>query len=64
LIDGVSGVADSAAASKPKAVGKKPATTTAVAKKAPVKKLIGAKKAVTKLHVATVPEAVFAQATT
>ncbi|MFM0628398.1 H-NS family nucleoid-associated regulatory protein [Paraburkholderia xenovorans] len=44
LIDGVSGVADSAAASKPKAVAKKPATTTAVAKKAPVKKLVGAKK--------------------
>jgi DNA-binding protein H-NS len=63
LIDGVSGVADSAAASKPKAVAKKPATTTAVAKKAPVKKLVGAKKAVTKLPVATAPEAVTAQAT-
>jgi DNA-binding protein H-NS len=63
LIDGVSGVADSAAASKPKAVAKKPATTTAVAKKAPVKKLVGAKKAVTKLPVATAPEAVTAEAT-
>jgi DNA-binding protein H-NS len=63
LIDGVSGVADSAAASKPKAVAKKPATTTAVAKKAPVKKLVGAKKAVTKLPVATAPEPMTAQAT-
>jgi DNA-binding protein H-NS len=63
LIDGVSGVADSATASKPKAVAKKPATTTAVAKKAPVKKLVGAKKAVTKSPVATAPEAVTAQAT-
>jgi hypothetical protein len=63
LIDGVSGVADSAAASKPKAVAKKPATTTAVATKAPMKKLFGAKKAVTKLPVATAPEAVTAQAT-
>ncbi|MFM0166877.1 H-NS family nucleoid-associated regulatory protein [Paraburkholderia sediminicola] len=44
LIDGVSGVADSAAASKPKAVAKKPATKTAVAKKAPAKKLVGAEK--------------------
>jgi DNA-binding protein H-NS len=63
LIDGVSGAADSAAASKPKAVAKKSATTTAVAKKAPVKKLVGAKKAVTKLPVATAPEVVTAQAT-
>jgi DNA-binding protein H-NS len=63
LIDGASGGADSAAASKPKAVAKKPATTIAVAKKAPVRKLVGAKKAVTKLPVATAPEAVTAQAT-
>jgi DNA-binding protein H-NS len=63
LIDGVSGVADSAAASKPKAVAKKPATTTAVGKKAPVKKLVGAKKAITKVTVATAPETVPAQPT-
>ncbi|WP_408504307.1 H-NS family nucleoid-associated regulatory protein [Paraburkholderia sediminicola] len=42
LIDGIGGVADSAAASKLKAGAKKPATKTAVAKKAPTKKLVGA----------------------
>ncbi|MFM0176454.1 H-NS family nucleoid-associated regulatory protein [Paraburkholderia sediminicola] len=57
LIDGVSGVADSAAASKPKAVGKKPATKTAVSKKAPAKKLVDAEKVRATTNVAAVPEA-------
>ncbi|CAE6767339.1 hypothetical protein R70006_03780 [Paraburkholderia domus] len=57
LIDGVSGVADSAAASKPKAVAKKPATKTAVAKKAPAKKLVGVEKVRATTNVAAAPEA-------
>lgn len=57
LIDGVSGVADSAAASKPKAVAKKPATKTAVAKKASAKKFVVAKKVRATTNVAAVPEA-------
>ncbi|MFM0173657.1 hypothetical protein PQR33_30515 [Paraburkholderia sediminicola] len=57
LIDGISGVADSAAANKSKAVAKKPATTTAVAKKAPAKKLVGAKKVRATTNVAAAPEA-------
>jgi hypothetical protein len=63
LIDGGSGVADSAAASKPKAVTKKPATKTAVAKKAPAKKSVSAKKVATKASVAAAPEAVTVQPT-
>jgi len=57
LIDGVSGVADSAAASNPKAVAKKPATKTAVAKKAPVKKLVGSEKMNATTNVAAATEA-------
>ncbi|WP_268959019.1 H-NS family nucleoid-associated regulatory protein [Paraburkholderia solitsugae] len=57
LIDGVSGVADSAAASKPKAIAKKPATKTAVAKKTPAKKLVAAKKVGATTNVAAAPEA-------
>ncbi|WP_041744238.1 H-NS histone family protein [Paraburkholderia xenovorans] len=63
LIDGVSGVADSLAASKRKAVAKNPATKTVVAKKVPAKKLVGAKKAATKASVAAAPEAVTTQPT-
>jgi hypothetical protein len=58
-----SGVADSDAASKPKAVAKKHATKAAVAKKASAKKLVGAKKAATKASVAAAPEAETAQPT-
>jgi DNA-binding protein H-NS len=57
LIGGVSAVADSAATSKPKAVAKKPATKTAVAKKAPAKKLVGAEKVRAITNVAATPEA-------
>jgi hypothetical protein len=57
LIDGVSGVVDSAAASKPKAVAKKPATKTAVAKKSAAKKLVGAEKVRATTIVAAAPEA-------
>jgi DNA-binding protein H-NS len=68
LIDGVSGVADSAATSKPKAVANKPATKTAVAKKVIAKKAVArksvvAKKVVTKPGVAAAPEAAATQAT-
>jgi hypothetical protein len=63
LIDGASAVTDTGAASKPKAVAKKSATKTAVAKKVPVKKLVGAKKAATKASVAAAPEAETAQPT-
>ncbi|MFM0132772.1 H-NS family nucleoid-associated regulatory protein [Paraburkholderia sediminicola] len=57
LIDGVNGVADSTAASKPKTVAKKPATKTAVAKKEPAKKLVAAKKVRARTIVAAAPEA-------
>ncbi|WP_429364658.1 H-NS family nucleoid-associated regulatory protein [Paraburkholderia sp. GAS32] len=57
LITGVSGVTDSRAASKPKAVAKKPTTKTAVAKKAPAKKLVGAQKVGTTTNVAVATEA-------
>ncbi|MBC8742782.1 H-NS histone family protein [Paraburkholderia sp. UCT31] len=58
LIASVSGVADSGAASKPKVVvAKKPAIKAAVAKKAPAKKLVGAKKVGTTTNVAAAPEA-------
>jgi hypothetical protein len=43
LIAGVSAVADSPAASKPKAVAKKPATKKAVANKAPAKNFLAPK---------------------
>jgi DNA-binding protein H-NS len=56
-IGGASAVTDTGAASKPKAVAKKPATKTAATKKAPAKKLVGAKKAVTKVTVVAAPEA-------
>ncbi|MFL9987334.1 H-NS family nucleoid-associated regulatory protein [Paraburkholderia sediminicola] len=56
LIDGVSGVADSGAASKPKSVAKKPATKTAVAKKAAVQKSAVAKKVSATTNVAAAPE--------
>lgn len=57
LIDGVSGVADSGTASKPKAVAKKPAIKTPVAKKAPAKKLVGAEKMRATTNVAAAPKA-------
>ncbi|MFL9858835.1 H-NS family nucleoid-associated regulatory protein [Paraburkholderia madseniana] len=56
-IDGVGGVVDSAAASKPKAVAKRPATKPAVAKKAPAKKLADAEKVRATTNVAAAPEA-------
>jgi hypothetical protein len=58
LIDGGAavGASETGAASKPKAVAKKTATTTAVAKKAPVKKLVGAEKVRATTNVAAVPE--------
>jgi hypothetical protein len=54
LIDGVSRAADSAAASKPKAVAKKPATKTAMAA---AKKLVGAEKMSATTNVADTLEA-------
>ncbi|MGF6698189.1 DNA-binding protein H-NS [Paraburkholderia sp. MM5496-R1] len=57
LIASVSGVADSGAPSKPKVVAKKPATKAAVAKKAPAKNLVGAKKVGTTTNVAAASEA-------
>jgi hypothetical protein len=57
LIDGVSRAADSAAASKPKAVAKKPATKAAVAAKAAAKKLVGAEKMSATTNVADTLEA-------
>lgn len=61
LIDGVSGVADSPAVSKPKAVAKKSAAKTAVAKKAPAKKSVGAKKMDATTNVTAAPEVTAAQ---
>ncbi|MGF6596326.1 DNA-binding protein H-NS [Paraburkholderia sp. GAS448] len=63
LIDGASTVAGTGAASKPKAVAKKPAKKTPVAKKAAVKKSVVAKRVVSKPGVAEAPEAAAAQAT-
>jgi DNA-binding protein H-NS len=63
LIAGVSEVAESSVASKPKAVAKKRVTKTAVAKKVAAKKSVVAKKVVTKPSVAEAPEAAPAQAT-
>ncbi|MFM0609467.1 H-NS family nucleoid-associated regulatory protein [Paraburkholderia sediminicola] len=57
LIDGVSGVVDSAAASRPKAVAKKPSTKTAVATRAAVQKSNVAKKVSATTNVAAAPEA-------
>ncbi|SDI12865.1 DNA-binding protein H-NS [Paraburkholderia phenazinium] len=57
LIAGVSEVAESGVAIKPKTVAKKLATKTAVAKKSAAKKSIVAKKVVTKPSVAEAPEA-------
>ncbi|MFM0387608.1 H-NS family nucleoid-associated regulatory protein [Paraburkholderia dipogonis] len=56
LIDGVGGVADSVAASKPKAVVKKPATKTAVAKKTTAQKSVVAKKVSATTNVTAAPE--------
>jgi hypothetical protein len=50
-------VADSDAASKPKAIAKKPATKTVVEKKVPAKKLLWAKSERATTNVAPLPEA-------
>ena len=64
LIGGAAvGTTEAGAVGKAKAVAKKPATKTMVAKKAPTKKLVGVKKAATKASVAAAPEAVTAQPT-
>ena len=57
LIDGVSEVAASAAASKSNAVAKKPATKTSVAKKAAAQKSVVAKKVSATTNVPAAPEA-------